>query len=100
MIKHRHRDGRRVTHGFHCPYCDNESTEVKDSRSVEGRVRRRRTCSSCGSKFSTLEVPVDQLGDLHAGLTLKTATRSLNQFIHHYNILRRDINNAAKRNGQ
>lgn len=88
-----------LTRGYHCPYCPAETTDVKDSRSYDGRVRRRRLCVECGSKFSTLEVPVDELGDLNIGITLKRATRSLNEFIHHYNILRKDIQNAAKRNG-
>lgn len=40
-----------------CPSCSNKSTEVKDSRSVEGGslVRRRRICPKCKHRFSTIE---------------------------------------------
>ncbi len=40
-----------------CPYCAAEDTRVIDSRPAgEGReVRRRRTCSSCGQRFTTYE---------------------------------------------
>ncbi len=40
-----------------CPYCSNEDTQVKDSRPSEdgSAIRRRRFCSSCGSRFTTFE---------------------------------------------
>ena len=40
-----------------CPFCNNFSTQVKDSRNNEdGRVvRRRRYCNACKSRFTTLE---------------------------------------------
>lgn len=40
-----------------CPFCDNEETQVKDSRpSEDGTViRRRRHCSECGQRFTTFE---------------------------------------------
>ena len=40
-----------------CPFCGNEDTQVKDSRPTEDNaaVRRRRHCSSCGSRFTTFE---------------------------------------------
>ena len=42
---------------MHCPYCPNTDTRVVDSRVSEdgGAIRRRRTCSSCGRRFSTVE---------------------------------------------
>ena len=42
---------------MHCPYCPNTDTRVVDSRVAEdgGAIRRRRTCSSCGRRFSTVE---------------------------------------------
>jgi transcriptional repressor NrdR len=40
-----------------CPFCGNEDTQVKDSRSTEDNsaIRRRRFCSACGARFTTFE---------------------------------------------
>ena len=40
-----------------CPFCGNEDTQVKDSRSMEDNsaIRRRRFCSACGARFTTFE---------------------------------------------
>ena len=40
-----------------CPFCGEEDTQVKDSRASEDgtTIRRRRLCSSCGSRFTTFE---------------------------------------------
>ena len=40
-----------------CPFCFKEDTNVVDSRPAEGgnAVRRRRSCSSCGKRFTTYE---------------------------------------------
>ncbi len=40
-----------------CPFCDNEETQVKDSRPSEDgtAIRRRRSCPSCGQRFTTFE---------------------------------------------
>ena len=40
-----------------CPFCGEEDTQVKDSRASEdgAAIRRRRLCSSCGSRFTTFE---------------------------------------------
>jgi transcriptional repressor NrdR len=40
-----------------CPFCQNEDTQVKDSRPTEdgAAIRRRRQCDSCGSRFTTFE---------------------------------------------
>ncbi|MEM7291208.1 MAG: transcriptional regulator NrdR [Pseudomonadota bacterium] len=40
-----------------CPYCTNDDTQVKDSRSTEdgSAIRRRRICSACGGRFTTFE---------------------------------------------
>ena len=40
-----------------CPFCGKDDTQVKDSRASEdgGSIRRRRLCSSCGSRFTTFE---------------------------------------------
>ena len=40
-----------------CPYCNYSDTQVKDSRASEdgATIRRRRSCTSCGSRFTTFE---------------------------------------------
>ena len=40
-----------------CPFCSNDDTQVKDSRSTEDNtaIRRRRICDQCGSRFTTFE---------------------------------------------
>lgn len=40
-----------------CPFCGNEETQVKDSRPSEDNasIRRRRSCSECGQRFTTFE---------------------------------------------
>ena len=42
---------------MHCPFCRHTDTRVLDSRVAEdgGAIRRRRTCSSCSKRFSTVE---------------------------------------------
>ena len=45
---------------MNCPFCRNEESRVIDSRPVdEGTaIRRRRECTTCGSRFSTPETAV------------------------------------------
>ena len=40
-----------------CPFCGFEDTQVKDSLPSQDQsaIRRRRACSSCGSRFTTFE---------------------------------------------
>ncbi|WP_438263797.1 transcriptional regulator NrdR [Asticcacaulis aquaticus] len=40
-----------------CPFCGNPETQVKDSRPSEdgAAIRRRRSCSECGGRFTTFE---------------------------------------------
>jgi transcriptional repressor NrdR len=40
-----------------CPFCGNDDTQVKDSRPSEdsSAIRRRRYCSGCGQRFTTVE---------------------------------------------
>jgi len=40
-----------------CPFCNNDDTQVKDSRGAEGgaAIRRRRQCQGCGQRFTTFE---------------------------------------------
>jgi transcriptional repressor NrdR len=42
---------------MHCPFCRNTDTRVLDSRVADdgGAIRRRRSCSACGKRFSTVE---------------------------------------------
>lgn len=40
-----------------CPFCNQDNTRVIDSRPVEecNAIRRRRSCDSCGKRFTTYE---------------------------------------------
>ena len=38
-----------------CPFCGEEETKVIDSRSIEGKKKRRRLCQKCGKRFNTFE---------------------------------------------
>ena len=40
-----------------CPFCNNNETQVKDSRPTEdgSSIRRRRLCPACGSRFTSFE---------------------------------------------
>ena len=40
-----------------CPFCGKNETQVKDSRASDDgcSIRRRRLCTSCGSRFTTFE---------------------------------------------
>ena len=40
-----------------CPFCNNDDTQVKDSRPSEDNtsIRRRRVCAGCGGRFTTFE---------------------------------------------
>ncbi len=42
---------------MHCPFCRHQDTRVLDSRVADdgGAIRRRRTCSQCLRRFSTVE---------------------------------------------
>jgi transcriptional repressor NrdR len=42
---------------MHCPFCSAEDTQVKDTRQAEDgiAIRRRRSCSQCGGRFTTFE---------------------------------------------
>ena len=43
-----------------CPFCRNDQSRVTDSRTVEGgsAIRRRRECTECGGRFTTVEKAV------------------------------------------
>lgn len=40
-----------------CPFCGHDDSQVKDSRPSEdgASIRRRRACSGCGQRFTTVE---------------------------------------------
>ena len=40
-----------------CPFCQTSASRVVDSREADGgaAIRRRRSCGSCGRRFTTLE---------------------------------------------
>lgn len=38
-----------------CPFCGAEDTHVKDSRTSDGAVKRRRYCIECNGRFTTFE---------------------------------------------
>ncbi len=40
-----------------CPFCQNDDTQVKDSRPTDDNsaIRRRRSCNGCGARFTTFE---------------------------------------------
>ncbi|NYG54937.1 transcriptional regulator NrdR [Nocardioides perillae] len=42
---------------MHCPFCRHTDTRVLDSRVADdgGAIRRRRTCSACEKRFTTVE---------------------------------------------
>lgn len=42
---------------MHCPFCNHDDSRVIDSRTSEegAAIRRRRECTVCGKRFSTLE---------------------------------------------
>jgi len=49
-------------HGIVCPKCGGQDAEVKDTRSTESGIRRRRMCGSCSHRFTTYEY----IGKAHA----------------------------------
>ena len=40
---------------MNCPFCGHGDTQVKDSRPTEDSIRRRRFCTNCGQRFTTIE---------------------------------------------
>ena len=44
---------------MHCPFCRDSDSRVVDSRASEdgSSIRRRRQCSECGRRFTTVESP-------------------------------------------
>ena len=46
-----------------CLYCQSAESKVIDRRPVNGTVRRRRECLSCGRRFTTTEVVKESIND-------------------------------------
>lgn len=44
--------------GIECPVCGSTDHQVKDSRGGIGYWRRRRACTACDERFTTVEVHV------------------------------------------
>ena len=42
---------------MYCPFCHKDQSKVIDSRTIESgaTIRRRRECTSCGGRFTTVE---------------------------------------------
>lgn len=42
---------------MNCPFCRNSTSKVVDSRTTDDNsaIRRRRQCSNCGKRFTTVE---------------------------------------------
>src|SRR5439155_23813168 len=38
-----------------CPYCEDDSTHVLETREADGALRRRRACRACQRRFTTYE---------------------------------------------
>lgn len=49
-----------------CPKCGNGLSSCIDSRRRDNNVYRRRQCLGCGYRYSTQEVPVEELKQLRA----------------------------------
>ncbi len=52
-----------------CPFCPSTDTRVVDSRLARaGRaIRRRRSCETCGERFTTYEIVEDAIPDVEKG---------------------------------
>jgi transcriptional regulator NrdR family protein len=44
-----------------CPHCGSDRTYVKDVQQDDKGIRRRRECNACGWRYTTVEVPLDEL---------------------------------------
>lgn len=61
-----------------CPFCGNDESQVKDSRPTEDNssIRRRRSCPSCGARFTTFErVQLREMMVIKAGDKRETFSR-------------------------
>lgn len=47
-----------MSNALPCPKCGNMKTQTTDSRAHPNGVKRRRVCTKCGERFSTMERPI------------------------------------------
>lgn len=59
-----------------CPKC-HLGTAVVDSRPTGETIRRRRRCITCDYRFSTFEVPVEEVQDLDAAKKMNEIREAL-----------------------
>lgn len=58
--------------------CGSQVSEVTNTRKLDdGTIRRRRTCSHCGHKFSTLEIPSEKVEVLEKNLDAISSIKKL-----------------------
>ena len=82
---------------YPCIHCGHEETEVKDSRPTKaGYTRRRRMCSRCDARFTTVEVPESILLSLDVFTISNQVAEALNQTVQHFNALRKSARLARK----
>jgi hypothetical protein len=53
---------------MHCPACGSDGHAVIDSRPSGGLIRRRRSCSACGFRWSTIEIEVGAMRERVANI--------------------------------
>lgn len=49
--------------GLVCPRCGKRRWETTNTERLDGRIRRRRVCRSCGYKITTLELALRDVRD-------------------------------------
>ena len=60
-----------------CPNCKSENLYCVDSRKSQGKVRRRKKCLECGFKFSTIELPMNEVYRIEKTLHLISELQSV-----------------------
>lgn len=59
-----------------CPKCNNPTiiTDSRLAKSYDGIVRRRRKCTKCAHRYTTIEMPIEKLEEMDANMdSLKKA---------------------------
>lgn len=80
---------------MNCPQCGHSRNFIKDSRKYETYVYRRRVCTKCNHKFSTVET-LDERKSLEIEDHLdriKGSLRYLEEVIRKYKKLKDEVNN-------
>lgn len=63
-----------------CPACRGK-TEVTDSRPQDDVIRRRRRCTVCGKRFTTIEIRLDELDKLRRQVALPATVSAMRQSV-------------------